>query len=112
MSMNEQQGVMVIKPQNKRIDAAFAIELKAQMMSLIQQGHQRIVLDFANIEFMDSSGLGTIVAMMKMLGGSQYLALCHVNDTVLNVLRLTRTDKILAVEANPASAIARLTSMH
>lgn len=55
-------GCTVIKPNNSRLDASVAPSFKSQVDELITEGNQRVVLDLENVEFMDSSGLGTIVA--------------------------------------------------
>jgi anti-sigma B factor antagonist len=51
-----------------RIDAATAIQFKEKMRDATQDGPVRVVLDLARVQFLDSSGLGAIVAVKKGAG--------------------------------------------
>ena len=57
-----------------------------------------IIIDFKNVSFMDSSGLGALVSSLKTVraAGSK-LFLCSVNDQVMMLLQLTDMDKILKI---------------
>ncbi len=52
-----------------RIDAAAAIRFKDAMRAATATGAGHVVLDLSNVTFVDSSGLGAIVAAMKQMGG-------------------------------------------
>ena len=77
-----------------RIDAAMAIQFKEDMRATTDGGPGRVVLDLSDVEFIDSSGLGAIVAAMKQLGGNRMLDLAGLNPTVEKVFRLTRMDTV------------------
>jgi anti-sigma B factor antagonist len=89
-----------------RIDAASAIQFKERMRDLTQAGGQRVVLDLARVMFLDSSGLGAIVAVKKMLGTDRVLELSSLTPTVEKVFRLTRMDSIFTIHPTHAAAIA------
>lgn len=90
-------GALVISVDQNRIDAACAIQFKDQMRQLTQPGAPRVVLDLAQVAFIDSSGLGAIVAAMKALGPAQTLELSGLTETVKKVFRLTRMDTIFII---------------
>lgn len=50
------------------IDAASAIQFKDRMRDVTQGGLMRVVLDLSQVGFLDSSGLGAVVAVRKTLG--------------------------------------------
>lgn len=108
MLVKQQEHITVIEPQRKRVDASYAISLREDVVALVDKGHKKIVLNLGNVEFIDSSGLGALVSVMKAVGGNQNLALCQVKDAVMTVLKLTRMDKIFVVLPDEAGAIARL----
>lgn len=101
-------GIVVIEPQRKRLDAAFAIKFREDTLATIKDSSVKVIFDLGQVEFMDSSGLGALVSIMKALGGNQNMALCQVKDAVLTVFRLTRMDKIFVIVPSEAEAVLRL----
>ncbi len=99
-------GVLVVSVQDGRIDAARAIRFKDGMRELTAGVKGRIILDLAEVEFIDSSGLGAIVAAMKQLDPAQTLDLACLTPTVEKVFRLTRMDKVFAIHDSVDSALA------
>jgi anti-sigma B factor antagonist len=108
MTIKHQGAVSIIEPQRKRIDASFAIKFREDVVALVEQGQKKLVLNMTNVEFIDSSGLGAVVSIMKVIGGNQNLTLCYVKDSVLAVFKLTRMDKIFIILPNEEEAVARL----
>ncbi len=84
----------VITVHSDRIDAAMAIQFKEDMRSTAQGGAPWVVLDLTDVEFIDSSGLGAIVASMKQLGSERRLDLAGLHPFVEKVFRLTRMDTV------------------
>ncbi|WP_170571780.1 STAS domain-containing protein [Ruegeria atlantica] len=84
----------VIKVQSDRIDAAMAIQFKEDMRNEAEGGSARVILDLTSVEFIDSSGLGAIVASMKQLGHDRRLDLAGLHPFVEKVFRLTRMDTV------------------
>ncbi len=89
-----------------RIDAASAIQFKERMRDIVQDDAPRIVLDLAQVQFLDSSGLGAIVAVKKLLGPDRTLELAGLTATVEKVFRLTRMDTIFTIHATLDAAVA------
>ncbi len=89
-----------------RIDAAMAIQFKEDMREQAADGPARVILDLSAVEFIDSSGLGAIVAAMKQLGSGRRLDLAGLTPTVDKVFRLTRMDTVFDLFASLDDAIA------
>lgn len=87
----------IISVEANRIDAAMAIRFKDDMRSETADGPDRVILDLSQVEFIDSSGLGAIVASMKQLGRDRRLELAGLTPTVEKVFRLTRMDTIFTL---------------
>ncbi len=90
-------GFLAIRVEGDRIDAASAIRFKDRMRELTQGGQGRVVLDMARVSFLDSSGLGAVVAAMKALGRERPLELSGLTPTVQKVFRLTRMDSVFTI---------------
>jgi anti-sigma B factor antagonist len=86
-----------ITVEEERIDAASAIQFKDSMAELCADSPPTVILRLGNVTFVDSSGLGAIVAVMKLLGSEKSLELADLNPGVAKVFLLTRMDKVFTI---------------
>ncbi len=95
----ERPGLLVVAVQAERIDAAAAIQFKDRMRELSQTHDRapRVVLDMSRVAFLDSSGLGAVVAVMKLMGPDRQLELAGLTPTVEKVFHLTRMDSVFTL---------------
>ncbi|SIO48003.1 anti-sigma B factor antagonist [Rhodovulum sp. ES.010] len=100
--------VIVAEP---RIDSAVAIRFKDRMREVVGEGPGRVVLDLGAVDFLDSSGLGAVVAVMKLLGPDRRLELCNLTPNVEKVFRLTRMDRVFTIHADCEAAFAEKRSI-
>lgn len=100
-------GVLVVRANMVRIDAAVAISFKERMRALLADPAARVVLDMGGVAFLDSSGLGAVVAVMKMLGPERTLELAALTPIVARVFRLTRMDRIFTLHETVADAVGK-----
>ncbi len=96
---------LVVKPLVKRIDASFAPEFKAVMLDRIGSGNVKILLELSEVDFIDSSGLGAIVSILKALAGRGGIAICGLRETVGAVFRLSHMDKIFRIFPSKEDAL-------
>ena len=97
--------VMVAHVDEGRIDAAGAVEFKGRLRDALDGHDGHLVIDLAAVEFLDSSGLGALVAVMKMLGGRP-LELAAPGPIVRRVLSLTRMDEVFVLHDDRDAALA------
>lgn len=94
----ERGDILIIQVVQNRIDAASAIQFKDQMRDITGvSAAPRVVLDMSNVAFLDSSGLGAVVAVLKALAPNRKLELSGLTPTVQKVFRLTRMDSIFTI---------------
>jgi len=82
-------------------------EIESQISDTAAKGIQKLILDLSGIEFLDSAGLGVLMILygnMKLHRGQ--LRLVAPRAKVLDVLTLTHTDSILAIDPNLEAALA------
>jgi anti-sigma B factor antagonist len=106
----QEQETMVIRPLEIRLDSHVAEELKAHMKNIVHNGHLQIVIDLSEVEFVDSSGLGAIIATMMALRPQGRLMVCNVRDNVLALFRLTRMDRVIPVMDDVDEALRAMSS--
>ncbi|MEM8824547.1 MAG: STAS domain-containing protein [Pseudomonadota bacterium] len=98
-----EDDVLVLTPQEKRLDANGTVAFKERVHELSAGHGGRLLLDMVNIQFLDSSGLGALVAVMKSLGEGRELELSNCAPAVMRVLTLTRMDRIFLLRDGAAS---------
>ncbi len=100
--------VMILRPRERRLDAAMAPSLRACLIETIDAGRRKIVLDLAMVEFIDSSGLGAILSAVKHLGGNGEMAVSNLAEPIQSLFRLTRLDRVFAIYTTATEAAAAL----
>lgn len=94
----------IIRVEEGRIDAAVAIQFKDAVRTQVSPEAARVVLDLGKVDFIDSSGLGAIVAAMKALQADQKLDLAALRPMVDKVFRMTRMDTIFVIHESVEAA--------
>ncbi len=90
-------NALIVTVTENRIDAAGAIAFKEAMRTVAEVPSARVLLDLSHVAFLDSSGLGAVVAVMKLLGPERPLELAGLTPTVEKVFRLTRMDTVFRI---------------
>lgn len=97
--------VLVIHAREERIDAAGALAFKERMREIIATPSRKVILDLSPVQFLDSSGLGAVVAMMKLLAPERPLELAALTPAVARVFRLTRMDTVFRIHGEVAEGL-------
>jgi anti-sigma B factor antagonist len=92
--------VAVISP---RLDASVAPQFKTEMTDIVNGGAKNLVLDMSSVKMIDSSGLGTLVSILKLLGGQGSIVIRGATPSVLGLFKLTRMDRVFTIEAAAAA---------
>jgi anti-sigma B factor antagonist len=90
-----------------RIDAMAAIQFKDSVRELLNTESERMILDLKKVDFIDSSGLGAIVALMKLLAPNCKLELAGLTGTVQKVFRLTRMDSVFTLHEHAQDGLLK-----
>src|ERR1700738_1436821 len=86
--------VAVVAPPG-RLDVAGAPTLKDAISETLKKGHARVVIDMEGVSFVDSTGLGSVIAALKQIRSSEGdLRLAAPNQQVRVVLELTTLDRV------------------
>ncbi|SMH36218.1 anti-anti-sigma factor [Rathayibacter oskolensis] len=96
--------IVVVRPVG-RLDLSTAPEFEAVVLRAVTDGDLRIVIDLAGIEFLDSSGLGVLVACLKearRAGGD--LRVAAPAEQPAMVLELSNLDRLLGTAENVEDA--------
>jgi anti-sigma B factor antagonist len=87
-------GAIEIAVGEPRVDAAAAPGFKALLDGALAEGPNRVILDLTEVSFMDSTGLGVLVGLLKKLGADGSLVVCGAQPPVRRLFELTRLDTL------------------
>jgi len=108
ISVRENQGVAILELNGRIVLGPETQTLREQVMQLLAEGKKRIVLNLANVTYVDSAGVGTLVnayTSATRQGGS--VKLLNLSDRPRETLQLTRLLTVFDVCENVADAVAR-----
>jgi anti-sigma B factor antagonist len=100
-----EEGVAVLQPQG-RLTMVTAPQLRQVVAETVTSGRLRFVVDLSATEFLDSSGLGALIAGLKTArkaGGD--LRIACLGPQPATVLKLTNLDRVLRPHASVAEAL-------
>jgi len=97
LSTERNGGALVIRVDAPRIDAAGAIQFNEAIRRATEGSDLRVILDLSQVHFLDSSGLGALVSVMKLLAPARRLELACLAPAVEKVFRLTRMDAVFTI---------------
>ena len=106
MSFESRSMIGILKVDENRIDASVAIAFKDRFRDLVSGSSGDVILDLARVDFIDSSGLGAIVAARKLLGGDRKLELAGLTPAVDKVMTLTLMHTVFPIHADAEAAAA------
>ena len=78
------------------------------MNRYIEEGPTHIILDLSAIDFVDSSGLGALVQLVKKAKGESGSVQVVTNARVTQTVKLVRLEKFLSLQTSVDAALENL----
>lgn len=101
-------GICIVRPGSERLTAANATSFKTDVFELIDKGESRFVIDLGNVTFVDSSGLGAMVGLLKKIGNRGEIVVCGLADSVAQMFAITRMNRVFVAYENSDAAVSAL----
>ena len=80
-----------------RLDTTTAPQLEAEFKQSIT-GVEKLVLDFASLEYLSSAGLRVLLAAQKVMNKQGEMIIKNVNETIKEIFEVTGFIDILTIE--------------
>lgn len=106
------ENALVSRIKVLRLDASVAGELKRELIDRLQRDDAQLLINLREVEFMDSTGLGALISVLKHAPRRTDIGLCEVRPPVLQLLKLTRMDRVMTIWATESAGIAALNDPH
>jgi anti-sigma B factor antagonist len=88
-------GVIVLSVSGD-VDAFSAPELKEQLFACLDGGTERLIIDMTGSDFIDSTGLGVLVAGVKHARGRELSIVCD-SGSIRHILGIVGLDRVFAL---------------
>ncbi len=89
--------VQIIEPDGI-LDGTKTADFQHQVEQSIESGVHTILVDFSNVTFMDSSGLGALVKALKTVNTAEVqFFLCSINEQIRMLFELTSMDNYFTI---------------
>jgi anti-sigma B factor antagonist len=90
-----------------RLDLTSSSELKEKVREYLDQGKVNIILNLAHVDFINSSGLGTLVSTLKEVRTAKgRIALCSLAPYVQEIFEITQLSHIFDIYPGEEEAFA------
>ncbi len=93
MKVEQKGGFTVIYLEESKIGVENVATIKKDILDAVISAKDAVIIDFSKVDYLDSSGMGMLLSLQKKSQGKE-LRLCGLNNTVLNLLKLTKLDTI------------------
>lgn len=83
------------------LDSAKGSEFRQEIGEIVENGTNIVLIDFQDVTFMDSSGLGALVLALKTVraaGGKLFI--CSINEQIRMLFELTSMDRVFQIFPN------------
>jgi anti-sigma B factor antagonist len=93
-------NVKILQPSGN-LDGIRGKQLRQEIISAIGSGTDTILLDFQDLAFMDSAGLGMLLSALKTVREKEAkLFLCSINEQVTMLFEMTKMERIFKILTN------------
>lgn len=103
-------GVLVLTPDEARLDASNAAAIREALIGFIDAGEKAMVLDLSGVRFVDSSALGALISVIKRMDPLGKLAIAGVQPAVARLFSITRMDRVFAMHPGTSEAVSALSA--
>ena len=108
MESSKRGRVVLLKPLGRWLDERSSQDLSRIVEGEVSRGERYLVLDLSQVAFVDSSGFGTLMRLLKLVPQGGKLVLCSCRPSVQQLIEKARLQHVLQAYPTDAAAIASL----
>ena len=93
------QDIIIVRFDNvNRFNALIAEPVKEQLKDHYQMPQTKLILDLGNIDFIDSTGFGVFLSIMKTANNSNsYFKICNIKPEVMELFKLLKLHNVFEI---------------
>ncbi|OAN43035.1 anti-anti-sigma factor [Paramagnetospirillum marisnigri] len=89
-----------------RVDSSSAKIFEAKVLTVVNSGTPKIVIDFSELNYISSAGLRVVLVGAKMMRGGRKFVLCGMTPNIREIFDVSGFTKILSIYPDRAAALA------
>lgn len=90
------------------LDVSQGAKLRRHVGKLVASGHKHVVLSMTQLDYLDSSGLGSLLALARLLSRKGGRLILVTNDFVDEILAMTRLNDVFECAESETVALQLL----
>ena len=93
------QDIIVVRFDNvNRFNALIAEPVKEQLKNYFVKPKTKLILDLENIDFVDSTGFGVFLSIMKTANNNYgFFKICNINSEVMELFKLLQLHNVFEI---------------
>jgi anti-sigma B factor antagonist len=107
---NTRQGDVTIISVQGRLDSEESQGLEKQVVDILEQGNSKLLFDFNELEYINSSGLRILVMAYQRLKKQSdgMVAICGLRDYIEEIFEISGYDKLFSIFPSRDEALTNL----
>ena len=106
IDLEKRDGFSIVNV-NGEVDVFTAPKLREQLIELVEQGERNLIVGLEGVDFLDSTGLGVLVAGLKRVKTHDgTLSIVCTKDRILKIFRITGLTKVFPIHESAEAAMA------
>ena len=106
LSTASEKGALVARIECNCIGQRETTVLQGELLATAERGHWRLVIDMTEVTILTSVGIGMFITLHKKCRENKgRLALYGLRPEILDLLKLTRLDKLLQISKDRDAAV-------
>lgn len=101
--------IKTFKLSGRLMDQAQSEELIAHLEKAIEGGGKKFVLDLEGLNYMNSTGLNTVISVINKVKTNEGSAvICNLNPTIKQLFAVTKLDSVYTIVESHEAAVSKL----
>ncbi len=97
-SIDKKERYTVFSLQEDNLNSVVAPDLKSEFIVMVNEGVENLILNLADVKFVDSSGLSAILTANRLWKGAGSFVLTGINHpSVKKLIEISRLDSVLTI---------------
>ncbi len=107
--IENKKDITIFRLQEKRLDASLAPELKSQVLMLVAEGKKYLIIDLAQVDAIDSSGIGALLIAHRHTAEHEgFAAFIGIHGNVKDLLQMMQLHKQLYIFSSVQEVLRNL----